>query len=134
MLVLRQTEGGLHPIHEVEPDKSTNNPDCVWVSIGLPDQEKVLDCSTDSQYSLFKWTIWATTDSSVVPDTAPLLVDFGDGSGRERVWKRMFPDTPVPNQDKNGVDACFGILTDIFGDEAELGETLDQILREVKGM
>jgi len=133
VLVERRVEGSLQGIHEVRSDKSSNNPECFWISMGQLGQENTLDCLTEWRDSLLKWIIHGAVDSSVPQETAPIAIDIDGGSSRERIWRRMFPNSPVPNQDENGVDECFGILSDLFSGDSEPGLTLDEILREVKG-
>ncbi len=50
---------------------------------------------------------------------------------RERIWKLLFGDKPMPKQTNDAVDKAFGMLSDLFEDISE--EEFDEILREAKG-
>jgi hypothetical protein len=50
---------------------------------------------------------------------------------RERVWKIMFKNKPMPEQTDGAVEECFGMLNDVLGDLSE--EEFNEILMEVKG-
>lgn len=50
---------------------------------------------------------------------------------RERIWKLLFGDKPMPEQTDNAVEECYGMLNDILGDISE--EEFNNILREARG-
>jgi hypothetical protein len=50
---------------------------------------------------------------------------------RERIWKILFKDKPMPEQREGAVDEAFGMLNDTLGDISE--EEFDEILRDCKG-
>lgn len=50
---------------------------------------------------------------------------------RERIWKLLFKDKPMPEQREGAVDDAFGMLSDKYGEFTE--EEFDELLREVKG-
>ena len=52
-------------------------------------------------------------------------------SDRERIWKIMFKDKPMPEQTDDAVEECFGMLNDVLGDLSE--EEFEEILMESRG-
>lgn len=50
---------------------------------------------------------------------------------RERIWKRLFKDKPMPEQTDNAVEECFGMLNDVLGDISE--EEFEEIMMEARG-
>jgi len=50
---------------------------------------------------------------------------------RERIWKLLFKDKPMPEQKEGAVDEMFGMLSDKYGKFTE--EEFDELLREAKG-
>lgn len=52
-------------------------------------------------------------------------------SDRERIWKRLFGDKPMPEQREGAVDDAFGMLNDTLGDIS--AEEFEEILMEAKG-
>ena len=50
---------------------------------------------------------------------------------RERIWKCLFGDKPMPEQREGAVDDAFGMLNDTLGDISE--EEFNDLLMQIKG-
>lgn len=130
--LLLQAKKRSRSLFEASQDRYDNNPKCIHLFVGVPEEEPTLECATDSLHFALGWVISGSMDSSdsVYPDS--VLVGLDQDLSRRRIWNLMFKGKPVPTPEEGAVDKYFGILSHLF-DEENAGEILDEILREVKG-
>jgi len=119
------------PRENTKLDSSTGDDRCHLLI--FPAQESVgIDCRTD-------WIIPTLCRSASFDISSTMLERCSISpspkviSGRALLWKRLFPERPLPDAYEGAVDDCYGFLSNVLPVGNDDEEVLDRLLREVKG-